>query len=607
MKNDIDNVKISFVKRRLVIIKSFYATLAGILIAKLFKLQIIDSLLYKKKANNNALRQEFLLPKRGNIYDRNNRLIAGTKIENKIIYTTMKKNNISNIENIYKVLKRYNRNTNTNYNFIKNKIQKSSQNQKFVLARQLSKEEIIRLKFNEPYLTNAEIEKYWIRHYPFKTLTSSLVGLVNNIKNTNSKVALLSNEYRVGGSGVEKIKESTLGGQIGMKYNVINVTGKKINEINVKEPINGKDVVLTIDQTLQNKLSEMLNGKNGAATLLNVNTGAILAMSSTPNIDPNLTAIGLSNADWDEIIQQNTFSNGMFTNKNLTATYPPGSIFKIIASLAGLMNGIDPKQKYKCTGQHKIGNRVFHCWKAKDGGHGWVDLDTAIAQSCNCYFYNLSEQISNKDIFKIAGKFGLGKKHMPDFSNEASGLVGNAEWLKQKHGKKWLGGDNANLVLGQGYTHLTPLQLAIMVARLATNRLVEPKYLLEDESSYFPSVGFDEEFLDIVRHGLWSVINADYGIIHGIASKKYQICGKTGSAQTVSQRIENEDMRSGKVAIEKHSHALFVGYAPYNNPKFAVSVVVEHGIGGARSAAPIGVEILRQSIIEDQNHEESKT
>ena len=185
--------------------------------------------------------------------------------------------------------------------------------------------------------------------------------------------------------------------------------------------------------------------------------------------------------------------------------------------------------------------------------------------------------------------------YLKDFDDEVSGFVPNKKWKKKKHNQIWLPGDNANMALGQGYLNLTPLQLAIMTARLATNKSVEPEYLL-GQSHVFQELGINEEHINIVRKGLFSVINEPYGIAYGMASKKFQICGKTGSAQVVSQRIMNKDMREGLVAKEKHSHALFIGFAPYDNPKFAISVVIEHGIGGARSAAPIGTRLLAEAL-----------
>ena len=579
----------------MVLIKGGYLFLTAILVLKLFKLQIIDGLFYKKKANNNSLREKFLLPRRGVIFDRNRQEIATTVIGYKAVYFVGRSGNIDEVRKIYEILNRPRSKVARIFQSIERRLPKSK-NQKFVLARNLTISELTRLKFNSVYIPKMEIDKYYIRSYPFKNYTSMLVGYVMSAVDTANKVAQTNVDYKIGFEGVEKILEQKIGGKVGLQYNVINAAGAKVGEIAVKDVADGKSVTLSIDQDLQNKLSQMMDGKSGAATLLDVRTGGILAMVSVPNIDPNVMSVGVSDFEWNDIIRQSKVSSGLFLNKNISATYPPGSTFKIISALTGLINGLDPDKKYKCTGEHKIGNRVFHCWKAKEGGHGWVDLDMAIAQSCNCYFYNLSQQISNEDIYNVARRLGLCDRHMISFDNELVGLVGNAKWLKGKHHKVWMPGDNANLVLGQGWTNVTPLQLAVMVARLATNKNVEPRYLLDDESEDFVHLGFQEKHLQLVRKGLFSVLNAKYGIARGIADKKYQICGKTGSSQVVSQRIDNKDMRSNKVSIEKHSHALFVGYAPFDDPRYAVSLIVEHGIGGARSAAPLGVAILTEAL-----------
>lgn len=594
MNNDKDIIKLSFIKRRTAIIQGTYWFLTTLLILKLFKLQIIEGILYKKKSKNNALRENFILPQRGIVYDRNGIEIANNIVKYKLVYYCARKINIEEINNVYKILNR--EYLKVKYNLDKIKKTKVQKYQTFVLAKNLTNNEIKRIKFNLVYHENFNIEEYYVRRYPYKNYTSALIGFVIGIRNTDNRVARINSDYKIGGNGIEKILENKIGGKIGLKYNVINATGKKINEIDMYNPVNGDKVITSINQKLQNKLSQLIEGKNGCATLIDIRTGGILAMSSTPNIDPNTISIGISDEEWQEITKDGNTANGLFTNKNISSSYPPGSTFKIVSGLTGLIEGIDPEKKYKCTGEHKIGNRIFHCWKAKQGGHGWVNFDLAIAQSCNCYFYNLSQQISDSDLYNVATKLGLGVKHLPDFSQEVSGLVPNAKWKKKKEGQIWFPGDTANMVLGQGYVNVTPLQLAIMVARIASNKKVEPKYLLDDEDGYFANLGFQQQYLDILKHGLFSVINAEYGIIYGMASKKYQICGKTGSAQVVSERIDNKDMKSGKVKIEKHSHALFVGFAPYDDPRYAVSVVVEHGIGGAYSAAPIGTAILSEAI-----------
>ena len=572
------------------------------IVLRLFKLQIIDGLFYKKQSNNNHIRERFILPKRGNIYDRNMLKIATSIIAYKAVYYVEKKTfDINDVKRILNILHR-----SENYNLqvlrmIKKQLSRSNRFS-FVLARNLTNFEILRLKFNSVYFSKLDIVTYYLRDYVFKKATSALIGYVQGIKNRNDTIARLESDYKIGADGIEKLDEVGIGGRVGLNYDVIDVTGKKIDTILVNKPIDGHEVKTTIDQELQNKLSSYLEGKNGAATLIDVRTGEILSMVSKPNIDPNLLSIGISDDDWNEMLKQTSYDSGLFTNKNLTATYPPGSTFKIVSSLAGLIQGLDADKKYKCTGKHRIGNRTFHCWKDKNGGHGWVDLNMAIAQSCNCYFYNLSQQISNDDIYKVATLLGLGKCHLPDFKDEMTGLVGNSKWVKHKYGQIWMPGDNANLVLGQGWTHVTPIQLAVMVARLASGQMIVPRYLFQEKQVSFPSLGIQEEYLQKVRYGLFSVVNADYGLINGIVSKKYQVCGKTGSAQVVSERIENKDMRTGQVPIEKHSHALFVGFAPFNEPHYAVSVVVEHGIGGARSAAPIGTAILVNAIRNEQKH-----
>lgn len=596
MKNDKDCLKISFTKRRVLLIKCSYILLTIILIAKLIKLQVIDSFLYKKRSNNNAIREIFLIPQRGIIYDRNMIEIANTTTSNKLVYYSGKnKNDISNIDKIYNILGRKSKDIDNVHNSIKKYIRSHEKiERKNVLARNLTSDEYMKLKFNSVFFNEMEIEDYSMRNYKYGSTTSALIGYVSGVRNTANKIAKVNLEYRVGASGIEKILDNKLQGKIGIQYNIINSTGKKIDEIEIKSPINGSNVVSSIDQRLQNKLSEIMQNKNGASTLIDVQTGAILAMCSSPNIDPNHMSIGISNDEWNDMYANSDTSSGIFLNKNISAVYPPGSTFKIVTALAALENGWDPERKVDCKYAYKIGNSILHCWEKH--GHGSINMNVAIAQSCNYYFFNLSTQVSCNKIHDMALRLGLGQKHMENFDSELSGFIPSEKWKRRKYDQNWYSGDNANFAIGQGWTIVTPLQLAVMISRVATNKVVIPRYLLKNENADFPSLGINEEHLSAVRQGLFSAVNAPYGIVRRIVDSKYQICGKTGSAQIISQRIENSAMRSGKVAKEKHSHGLFVGYAPFDNPRFAVSVVIEHGIGGSSSAAPVGIKILADAI-----------
>ncbi len=580
MFEDDSKRKIFFIKRRIVLIKFFYFSAILIIFLRLLKLQIFDYLLYKKKSENNYMRMKFFFPKRGIIFDRNMVKIADVKIRYRVLYFFKKKDYVSDIKKIYSLLDLKEKEINKNLSYFEKQINKKNSKKHFILAKNLSFNEIKRLKFNKVYIPNMVVEDYCTRYYPFNNYTSILIGYVGKI---------LSNfDFRAGLCGIEKTMDSILSGNVGDGFDIVNSVGKKIDEIVKNEPIDGENIVTTINQDLQNELSKLFDGKSGAATLIDVRTGEILAMVSSPNIDPNVFSDKLFDNEWQEIETKIKKNQGLFLNKNIEATYPPGSTFKIVSSLAGILNGINPKKKYNCTGKYKIGDRVFHCWK--DVGHGLVDLEDAIVKSCNCYFYNLSQKIDSKEIYNVAERLGLCSNHLPDFNNELTGFVGYSELVKKKYNKKWFSGDNANLFIGQGYLSLTPLQLAIMIARVATNKNVEPCYLFNHRNNNFDSLGYDDKYLKIIRKALFSCINNNKS--YSYVNKKYQICGKTGSSQIISKRIET----SKDASIKQMGHALFVGYAPFNNPKYAVSVIVEHGFSGATGAAPIGTSILSTAI-----------
>ena len=565
-----------------------------ILLSKLFKLQILDNFHYKKMSNNNAIRTSFLIPKRGNIFDRNGIKIAGTKTYSRAIYYKTGSNYMNDIKKIYHILSVKPK----NYEKILLNIEKNIQRyprQKVILLKNISRRDLLRLKFYFIHLNGLDIEVVDKREYLFKNANSCLVGGIIRPQNLPNNQLQKNIDYFVGFDGLEKVLEQQLGGKVGIKNTIIDVRGQKVGEEIIKNVKHGKDIKTTIDQRLQNLLAELLKDRNGASTLLDLKTGGILAMHSSPNIDPNIMIEGIDEDTWNNITSQTSQSDGLFINKNISSAFPPGSTFKIVSGLTALLNNWDTQKLFKCTGEYQIGNRVFHCWKAKQGGHGFVDFDTAVAQSCNCYFYHLSTKIDNEDIYDMAIKLGFANKHLENFTNEISGFIPNKELVKRRFKRHWSGGDNANFVLGQGYVLATPLQLAVMAGRIATNLEIKPQYLFDKKVS-FNHLGIDIDKLDKIKHGMWSVINAPYGLAYGRAPKSYGICGKTGSAQVVSERIDNRDMRSGKVKKEKHSHALFVGFAPYDNPRYAISVIVEHGIGGAGTALPIGVQMLMKAI-----------
>lgn len=598
MSKDNDLIKLNFIKRRLAIIQGMQFFCFFLLIGKLFKLQILDNALYKKKSDQNSRRLDFILPKRGNILDKNGKIIANNKQEIKVVFNKEKKNNnyIREITNVFKLITKY---SNKEKEMLLSRLKKQinrSQVGVFVVAKNLPRKDLMNVKFNIPYFNHIEIEKYNIRNYNFGKHTSCLIGSVHHPQTINNLILKNNIDYKVGYSGIEKVYERHLGGIVGRKFNIINVVGKKVDEIMETRQIDGKDIKTTIDQRVQNYLSKIMEDKNGAVTLLDCNTGNIIAMCSTPNIDPNYLSRGMKDEDWEQLIKNNG-SSGLFLNKNISSVYPAGSTFKIVSSIVGLMQKkIKPEEKFLCTGEYRIGNRIFHCWKHKYGGHGLINFNQALAQSCNCYFYHLSTILDPDDIYDMAVKLGFNQKLLTDFDEEIKGLIPNKQWKRKTYNQRWYPGDNANFILGQGFVNVTPLQLATMIAKIASNLNIKPNYLFNNHIQDVAHLGIDEDIMNIVRKGLFSVINEKYGVAYYTAKKKYQICGKTGTAQIVSTRFDTKDMLSGKIKKEKHDHALFVGYAPYYKPQYAVSVVVEHGVGGARMAVPIGTEILTKAI-----------
>jgi penicillin-binding protein 2 len=562
---------------------------------RLFKMQIMNYFLYKKMAINNSTKFDYIFPKRGNILDRNGISMTDNIPATKVVFQKTSQDIEETLISALKILNKKEQDIALLLKKIKRKL-KINPNERIVLAKNVNREEMIRIQFNLNYLPGVDIIDSTLRYYKMSNHTSPIIGAISGVSANNNDVSLnkriLNNtDYKVGIRGVEKIFNTQLTGKIGINSIAVNAFGRRVKEEVVENAIDGIDIHTTVDYNIQNELGKLIADKNAAATVLNLKTGEIIAMHSTPNIDPNLYSRGMDNDDWKGIIAAQ--NKRVFFNKNLSISYPPGSTFKLPVSLVALQNGWDVYKNFHCTGEYQIGNRVFHCWKKE--GHGYINFNTAIAQSCNCYFYYMSTKVDIDDIYAMATSLGLGQRTNIGLDNETSGFIPSRAWKRKRFNQIWLPGENANTVLGQGFVEVTPMQMLIMISRIATNKMVVPRFIKNIQNiTEFENMNLNPEALKVLHYGLFSNLNSDFGLLRRYRSydQEWQICGKTGSAQVVSRRFNDNDMKSGRIAEDLRPHGLFVGFAPYHDPKFAVSVVVEHGIGGSISGAPVGVEIL---------------
>ncbi len=571
----------------------------ALLLSRLVKIQIIEHFRYRKLADDNARRIEFIIPKRGNILDRNSISFTKTALTNKIIYFKTGANYLNTPRRLLAILNKKPNDIDSYLRRVDRAIKKNSR-ERIILAKNLTREEIIKFEYSAYYLNGAEISKQFVRAYVLQELTPSILGYVSRptkrqieLAPIESKKLYQSPDYMIGQNGVEKLFEGHLSGVVGLRITSIDSVGNKVSQYTQKEAINGKDIKTTIDYHLQKYVGSLIEDKNGAISVVDLRNGNILAMHSTPSFDPSSAVKGFHEDEWLDLGTK----RGVFFNKNISISYPPGSTFKIVAALVALKSGLDPNKIFHCTGEYKIGNRIFHCWKK--GGHGDVDFKSAIAQSCNCYFYKISTIIDIDDVYDLSIELGLGRKVDIGLEGEKTGFIPNRKWKRQMFGQVWLPGENANTCLGQGFVEVTPLQLLLMISRVATGRMINFDFIYDNpykkNITTQEYLNINQDHLNLVRDSLFAVFNQNNGVAHSLRDQSLQICGKTGSAQVVSRRIENEDMKRGRVKEELRSHAIFVGYAPYENPQFAVSVVIEHGIAGALSGAPVAVKALKEA------------
>ena len=377
-----------------------------------------------------------------------------------------------------------------------------------------------------------------------------------------------------------------------MKYVEVDAFGIPLRTISNEDGIDGEKLKLTIDIELQKFVLERLKKQVASVVVMDVKSGEIISLNSNPSFNPNNFVEGVSLEYWQALLADH---KKPLNNKPISAIYPPGSIFKLVAALAALEHGIDPKEKIKCTGKHRLGKRVFHCWKKT--GHGKMNMVDAIANSCNVYFFNIANQIGIDKITEMARRFGYGEAFDIDLAGAKEGNLPTKSWKEKIFKQSWVGGDTLNSIIGQGFILATPLQIAVATARIANGGVAINPYLVqkEENENQFQKLSekplVKKEYLDIVRQGMYNVVNSRSGSAYyrRITQKGFEMAGKTGTAQVISKR-ENE--MSEEEFDENKNHALFTAYAPAHNPKYAISVVVEHGGGGSAVAAPIARDIL---------------
>ena len=565
-------------------------------------LQIAQGKRYKMLSDKNRINIKILPPPRGEIVDRFGVPLAVNTQTYRVLIIPEQTNSIEkSLRALQKVIY-------VEEEHIQRILKESTKTAKFIPLRikeGLSWGDVARVEVRLPDLPGIFIDVGDIRSYPYRDATAHIVGYVRAASKEDLEVedpVMRLPGFRIGKTGIEKVYDKNMRGKPGAAEVEVNVVGREVREIKRKDPLFGKRVTLSIDGELQRITQEALSAhKSASAVIMDAYSGAIYAMASYPAFDPNTFVRGLTQDEWQIISQDIAHPQ---TNKAISGQYPPGSTFKMMTALAGLESGVINRDTVVfCPGHYEYGKSKYHCWKR--GGHGYVNLVRALQESCDTYFYKMATEVGIDKIADMSRRFGLGATLGLELGSEASGLIPNEAWKKKTFGVVWYPGDTIISSIGQGNILTTPLQLAVMTARLVNGGLgVKPwltGYVGEEYigRSDWDKIDVNPQHLALVRKGMDRVVNHKKGTAFGsrIEIEGMEMGGKTGTAQV--QRITAEQRRLGTknedLPWKQRHHALFVGYAPIADPRYVCSVVVEHGIGGSRAAAPIAKTLLEQT------------
>lgn len=587
------------------------------LIGRLYQLQIADHEKFAVLADENGVKLELAPPKRGRILDRFGRPLAAHRQAGRVSIIQEQAGNVA--ERLAEVAKLINLPASRQERILQT-VRREARFRKVTIADELTYEDFAKMSLRAPDLPGIVVEMGSTRSYPRGRDFAHVLGYVARASEAdlerlaegatsderNAIRRLFKHpDMRTGRSGVERYAEEWLRGKAGFRKLETNAAGRIIREFEAPElaPKQGQDLHLTVDAELQRKAIERFGDESGAAVVMDIESGDILAFVSTPAFDPNDFVNGISQADYDLL----RFNNrSPLYHKAYDGTYPPGSTFKMVVATAALeANVIRPDERVYCPGHYRFGRNTWHCWKR--GGHGGMNMHNAIKQSCDVYFYEIARRMGIEHLADVSKQFGFGQRWELGLMGGRSGVVPNDEWKRKARGQPWFEGETLNIGIGQGQMSTSPLQLAVMAARIgAEGRIVTPRIIGNGPRPY-ADIPLDKplsvEHMQRMKAAMFGVTSEGGGTALrsgdlGLGGPRQ--AGKTGTAQV--RRISAAERASGnirggdEIARELRDHALFVAYAPHDDPKYAISVVVEHGEGGSRTAAPIARDIMAEAL-----------
>ncbi|WP_367160933.1 penicillin-binding protein 2 [Kozakia baliensis] len=596
--------------RRALIVLAAQAGVLGVLGKRLYDLQVVNGGHLKELAARNRTSKRLLAPARGLISDRFGVQLAGNKENWRALLmpeeTTDIQATIARFNQIVPLDERDHARIERDLRHVRKYVP-------VALKDFLTWDDMARIELNAPSLPGVLVDVGSTRLYPLGPLLAHIVGYVAppNEHDVATSPMMALPGMRAGRAGIEQTQDLALRGQPGSVEMEVNSLGRVMGEMDRVDGQQGDEIALTIDAGLQQMVLNRIGDQSASAVVMDCRNGEVLAMVSTPSFDPSLFDSGVSHAQW---IEWTNNERTPLINKAVSGVYPPGSTFKPAVALAALKSGgLSPQDRFFCPGHYDMGGVRFHCWSR--WGHGSIDMQQALMYSCDVYFYQAARKIGMDPIKDMANGFGLGTKLGIELPHIRPGVIPTPDW-RRKHGFHWNGGDTVNAGIGQGFVQVTPLELATYVSRIASGRNVEPHLVrrvnetASDKTALdaAPPMDVEAKHLNVIRQGMFDVVNAHRGTapkaklnISGV-----QMAGKTGSAQVrrVSRALrESGHFNSMALPWEDRPHALFICFAPYDAPRYAVAVVIEHGNAGADAAAPLARDIMTDALMRDPvNH-----
>ena len=601
--------------RRALVLGGAQAVLLTALAGRLYQLQVVETDRFATMAEENRINMRLLAPSRGQIFDRSGVPLAVNRNNFRAMATSDRGRGadllVERLDQIFSLGE-------AEKVRLLRELRRSRSAQPIVVRENLGWEEVARLEFNAPDLPGVFIDLGQSRDYPEGELMSHIVGYTGRVADEDlagrDDPVLQLATMRFGKKGVERSLEDNLRGRAGAVQVEVNAVGRVVRELDRTEGQPGANALLTIDLDIQRfAMEKMKEHKSGSVVVLDVVTGDVIAMVSTPGFDPSTFARGITQTEWRDLLDN---PERPLHNKAIAGVYPPGSTYKMVTALAALeAKVIDPWTRLPCAGFLELGNIKFHCWLK--GGHGSTNVSEAIAMSCDCFFYEAARRAGIDRVSDMAQRLGFGKVSELGLPGESAANQPTRTWKQEKIGKAWQHGDTFNLGIGQGYMTATPLQLAIMTARIANGGYeVQPNLLLAKATPReelvpppprtkptAPSLRLNPQHLAIVRQGMSDVVNSSQGTANALRVKQpeFTYAGKTGTAQVkrITEREREMGITQASLPWHLRHHALFVCYGPVDNPRYACAVIVEHGQAGGATAGPIGRDVLVETMKRD--------